>query len=172
MAAPGRSSPFYTGCNGAGLVQGERSILYTSRSRPASPFPAPVAAGARSKDTPLLVLPPAGTGSERSRSCPGTGTAHRHGRGAPGGPARAPPAPCRGWAVPSSVAQPRGQRIQGEFRLPRCHAVPAGMASAAGDPEQKGCQQGAAAPAPVAAAAALGKQLRGRNGNQNEYLGG
>lgn len=69
VAAPGRSTPFYTGCNRAGLVRAERSILYTSRSRPASPFPAPVAAGARSKDTPLFVLPPAGS-AHRQRAVP------------------------------------------------------------------------------------------------------
>lgn len=80
VAAPGRSSPFYTGCNGAGLVRRERGILYTSRSRPASPFPAPVAAGARSKDTPLFhVLPPARTHTNSERE-----PAHSHQRGREG----------------------------------------------------------------------------------------
>lgn len=64
VAAPeGGSSLFYPGCNGAGLA-GQRRILYSSGSRPTSPFPAPVTAGARSKDTPLSPVP-RGLGTHR-----------------------------------------------------------------------------------------------------------
>lgn len=94
-------------------MQGERSILYTSRSRPASPFPAPVTAGARSKDTPLLVLPPAGTG-----------TAHRHGWGGTGWPRMGTPQlPAGAGLSPAAWHSGSG----GEFWLPQCHAVPMGM---------------------------------------------
>lgn len=59
----GGSGLFYAGCNGAGLA-GQRRIPYSGRSRPTAPFPAPVPAGARSKDTPLSPVP-RGLGTRR-----------------------------------------------------------------------------------------------------------